>query len=574
MAEHTHEIIDTHAEVQQHTATAVELHPPETETGVASFTDTNVDEGKTPAPVSAFVWDTWSRTRRVLGQDSQREFEGSRAKLKEAAAMLAIEIANRPDYDWAGEAADLMLDVPNSGHTCMPATAATFGAHASDDKAKKARSSFLDRTALAVEWLVAQVKAKSASYPADETGTEALVTLIDNNGGMSKIAGLQRDLNSRQEKPATRTAKITLDPQVVRSERLERARKQLERNAPSETAVVKLGLIYEDGSSKSVGATLAATDDLLEQALLDMNVVDPLIDRLGELVQAGQMVAENETTVLVDPLDDPEDPEEGFRKAFRHFVFSDEQPIVISPILSSSSVIVRAVPVAPIFDRSLGSTCHLRTRERRIMEANIADPERRKVFSAEIDGPGDTEGVCRFVVTTEAASDKADNGRNVGVLVEPLRSAQGNLPLAIDFARFTPRIEGHISLTAWRSRHNDFVAKATKPTGKSAEARQKHSLSATSWKIASSKKDDERDMVGNGVATDVEVMTGDFYRVSQVITALPVVGQITVRAERHTGLCIAFSTKHFSYEVYIPAVTTGGDRTTALVAPFKLPDSE
>lgn len=183
-------------------------------------------------------------------------------------------------------------------------------------------------------------------------------------------------------------------------------------------------------------------------------------------------------------------------------------------------------------------------------------------------------GVCRFVVATEAADDKADNGRNVGVLVEPLHSAQGNLPLAIDLARFAPRIEGHISQTAWRSRHNDYVAKATKPTGTSASARQKHTLNATSWKIASAKKDDERDMGGDGVATEVEVMAGDFYRVSQLIAALPVIGQITVKAERHTGLFIAFATQNFAYEVYVPALTTGGDRTAALVAPFKLPASE
>lgn len=570
MAEHTNEIIDTHAEVQQNAADTAELPLLEVEEE-AEF---SIPAGKHTMPTANFAWDHWSHIRRELGQDSQREFEGSRAKLKEATAMLAIEIANRHGYDWAREAADLMRDIPNSGHTYMAATVATFGAHASDDKAKKARSSFLDRMALAVEWLVAQVTAKLDGYPADQIGTVALIKLIDDKGGMSKIAGLQRDQSSRQETSALWTAKIALDPEAVRLERLERALKELERNAPSETAVVKLGFIYEDGSSKSVGATLAASDDRLEQALLDMNVVDPLVDRLGELLHAGQMVAEDETTVLVDPLDDPEDPEEGFRKAFRHFVFADGSPIVISPILVSASVVVQATPNTPLFSQPLDTPCHLRTRERRIMEANIADPERRKVFSAKVADAGKTSGVCRFVVETAAAADKEQNGRNVGALVEPLRSARSNLPLAVDLARFTSRIKGHISLTAWRSRYNDFVVKATKPTGKSAEARQKHSLNASSWKIASSKKDDERDMVGNGVATDVEVMTGDFYRVSQVITSLPVVGQITVRAERHTGLCIDFSTKHFSYEVYIPAVTTGGDRTTALVAPFKLPDCE
>jgi hypothetical protein len=525
--------------------------------------------------IAAFAWDDWSHARRALGQDSQSEFEGSREKLKNATAMLAIEIANRPGHDWPAEAAELMLFVPGSNHTYMAATAATFGARASDDKAKKARSSFLDRMALAVEWLVGAVNAKPASYPADQSGIDALVKVIDETGGLSKLAAAQRAKNGEKTKStAKRGDKIALDPDAMRSERVRRARQQLEQNAPSTTAVVKLALVYDDGSNQSVGATLAATDDKLEQALLDMDVVEPLVDQLGELLLAGQMVAEETTNIPVDPMDDPEDPEDGFRTAFRHFIFVDERPIVISPILASSSVIVLAMPVAPLFPKPLGVACHLRTRERRIMEANIADPERRKVFAATIEDSGDTKGICRFVVTTEAAADKTDNGRNVGVLVEPLHSAQGNLPLHIDLARFNPRIEGHLSLTAWKSRHNDYVAKATKPTGTAATTRQKHSLGATAWKIASAKKDDERDFGGSGAATDVEVMAGDFYRVSQVIAALPVLGQITIKAERHTGLCIAFATRHFTYEVYIPALTTGGDRTAALLAPFKLPASE
>jgi len=572
MAEQTHGINDAHAE--QITAT-VATSLPEPTASAGSHAENNVDRDEASTPVPAFAWDRWSHVRRSLGQDSQSEFEGSRTKLKEASAMLAIEIANRSGHDWKAEAAELMLFVPTSDHNYMAATAATFGAQASDEKAKKARSAFLDRMALVVEWLVGMVMAEPAKYPADQTGIDALVTAVDNKGGLSKLATLQRQENAKKKQPAsTREGKIALDSGAVHRTRIERARKLLEQKAPTATAVIKLGLVYDDGSSQSVGVTLAVNDAKVEQAMLDIDVVEPLVDQLGELMQAGQMVAEETTSIPVDPMDDPEEPEGGFRVAYRHFVFADEQPVVISPILSSSSVIVRATPVRPLFDEPLRVPCHLRTRERRIMEANIADPERRKVFSAEIAGPGETKGVCRFVVTTEAAGDHADNGRNIGVLVEPLYSAQGNLPLAIDLDRFSARIEGHISLTAWRSRHNDYIAKATKPTGTAAVARQKHSLNATSWKIASAKRDDERDMDGIGLSTEVEVMAGDFYRVSQVIAALPVIGQIAVKAERHTGLCIAFATQHFAYEVYVPALTTGGDRTATLVAPFKLPESE
>lgn len=572
MAEDAYDITSPHAEPATGAATDMLLSA--RTIGAEPHAEGDVDGPETSEPVPAFVWNDWSDTRRVLGQDSQDDYEGSRTKLKEATAMLAIEIANRPGYDWKMEAAELMLHVPASDHPFMAAAAATFGARASDEKAKKARSAFLDRMALAVEWLVRVLEVDLAKYSADRAGIDALVTVIDDKGGLSKIATLQRQENAKKKtSAATRDAKIELDQDAVRRTRLERARSLLEQKAPTSNAVVRLGLVYDDGSSQSVGMTLPVSDDRLEQAMLDLDVVEPLVDQLGELMQAGEMVAEEVTTIPVDRMDDPEAPEQGFRTAYRHFVFADEQPVVITPILTSSSVIVRARPKVPMFVAPLGVPCHLRTRERRIMEANIAEPERRKVFSAEITGPGDTKGICRFVVTTEAAGDRADNDRNVGVLVEPIRSEQGNLPLALDLERFTPRITGQISLTSWRSRYNDYIAKATKPTGATATVRQKHTLNVGSWKIASAKKDDERDMGADGVSTDVEVMAGDFYRVSQVVAALPVVGLITVRAEKHTGLCIAFSTRHFSYEVYVPALTTGGDRTAALLGPYKLSES-
>ena len=573
MAEQMHDTTNAHEE--QPTGAAANPPAPELTAPPELHVEENAAEREASMPVHPSGWDSWSYTRRALGQDSQNDFEGSRTKLKEASAMLAIEIASRPGHDWEAEAAELMLAVPQSNHTHMAATAATFGAQASDEKAKKARSAFLDRTALAVEWLVNAVSTEPTEYPADQNGLDAVIKVIDDKGGLSKLATLQRQENATKVQPAsTREAKIALNSDAVRRIRIERARKLLEQKAPTMKAVVKLGLVYDDGSNQSVGLTLPVNDSKLEQAMLDIDVVEPLVDQLGELLHAGQMVAEEATNIPADAMDDPEEPENGFRVAHRHFIFVDEQPVVVSPILSSSSVIVRATPLTPLFQEPLSVPCHLRTRERRIMEANIADPERRKVFSAEIAGPGDTTGVCRFVVKTEAADDKADLSRNVGVLVEPLHSAQGNFPLALDLERFSSRIEGHISLTAWRGRHNHYISKVTKPTGASATARQKHILDATSWKIASSKKDDERDMNGDGIATEVEVMAGDFYRVSQVIAALPVLGQITVKAERHTGLCIGFATANFAYEVYVPALTSGGDRTAALLAPFKLPVGE
>jgi hypothetical protein len=513
-------------------------------------------------------WPAWSEKRRQLGQQSQHEYEGSRQTQRNAVGHLVIEISCGPSRDWKGDAYAHRIDVPKSRHAQMPAVVVTFGGTTSTETAKKALSAFLDRMAAAVGWLVTQVKKRPTDFPASELGVEAVLKLIDDNGGFSEIAKLQRIALKEIAVGGRRPAKIKLDPAAQKKSHVDRALDLLVKHAPSPGATMKLGFVYDDGASRSVGAVIEPDDDVIERALLDLKVVDQLVDQLGELLQAGEMVAEESSTALVNPLDDPEDPEEGYRKAFRHFVFEDDKPVVIAPILVSSSVIVRAAPIEPMFGRPLGKPCHFRTRERRIMETNIAEPARRGAFSAYVEDAGDTLGVFRIVVTTEVAAEKTDNGRNVGVLVEPLRSAQDNLPLAIDLDRFNVQIEGNVSHDLWKRRHKDYVAKSHKEDD--TKTVQKHSFTTTEWTIRSAKKNDRCDFQGSGAATDVEVFPADFKRVSEVITSLPVIGEITVKAARHIGLVIAFSTEHFAYEVYIPARTTAGDRTAALLLPYSV----
>ena len=122
MAEETYDITGSHAEPATGAATDVLLSAQTT--GAEPLAEGDVNGPETSEPVPAFEWDNWSNTRRALGQDSQDDYEGSRTKLKEAAAMLAIEIANRPGYDWKMEAAELMLHVPERDHKFMAAAAA------------------------------------------------------------------------------------------------------------------------------------------------------------------------------------------------------------------------------------------------------------------------------------------------------------------------------------------------------------------------------------------------------------------------------------------------------------------
>jgi hypothetical protein len=444
-------------------------------------------------------WDDWSKRRFNLGQESNSEYRGADEKLRLAVSHLAIEIAYRPDHDWKAEALDASLSVPNSKHAYMAATVATFGDNAIGEKAKKDLAVFLDRTALAVEALVRLVAADPAAYPVSAVGIDGVMSHIDVQGGLTKLAAEQRKINAEKKKPRkVREAQIALDPEMSREVHLERAREVVYGNASA--ADVQLAFVTGDDSAPTVCATIPASETQIDSLLMNVEVVDPVIGQVGELLEAGQMVAEEDTDQLKDELDDPENPDKGVRVGYRQIVFEDDMPIVISPILTSSAVIVLAEPIDPIFLRPLGKRCHFRTRERRIMEANIADPKRRDAFQAEWEDAGVTNGVIRLVVTTPAASDEADIGRNVGCLVEPLHSAQGNLPLTVHSERFKPQFEGEVSFRTWRTRQNEFILRAAKGNGKQATAKQEHRFSADSWKIAAGKKNDERDAGGTGAS--------------------------------------------------------------------------
>ncbi|WP_024587607.1 hypothetical protein [Aliihoeflea sp. 2WW] len=524
-------------------------------------------------PISGVIpedldWAEWAHERRDLGQESQDDYVSSDEKLRLAVSYLALEIAYRPDHDWKAEAMDAGVTIPKSKHPCMPATAATFGANTIGQTGRHDLATFLDRTALAVENLTAAIQSDPVSYPVSSVGVMALEGVIKQRGGLTKMAAEQRKNNKAKRKPRPqREAQIALDPELSREVHLEKARAVVFGDGSADD--VQVAFVAHDGAAPTLRATVPATQTQIDTLLLSVDVVDPVIAQVGELLEASEMVAEEDTELLKDGLDDPEDPEKGVRVAHRQIVFEDGEPVTISPILVHSSVVVLADPVDEIFPHPLGRRCHLRTRERRIMDANIADPQRRHVFQGEWQEAGVTNGVVRLVVTTRAAADPADRDRNVGCLVEPLQSAQGNLPLTVHPDRFNAQCEGEMSLRTWRSRHNEFIAKVAKGKAKQAKAKQDHHFSGDRWNISAGKKDDERDASGKGTAVSVSLMEGDFARVSSVIAALPVISAIRYAADRNAGLRLAFSTSRFNYEVYVPSRTTAADRNASLFSVFE-----
>ena len=534
----------------------------------ADLSDTPNSDKPVRTGSSDVDWTDWANQRRRVGHAGRNEWFGARRKLKRALAMTAIEVVHRVGHDWMAEADGLALDVPNGDHPFMAHVVVTFGGASSDDaKVKQDLAKFRDRHALALQWLVSRLKEDPVRFSALEEGINAAIALLDDQeGGIAAIAKEQRSANATVKKgrnPPTHEA-IVLDPSSVRDVRILRARNMVEEKAGDSD--FRLGFVYEDKGEDKVAVTIDPNDAQMEEALLRVNVVEPLIDQLGELLQASAMVAVEPTEIPRRELDDPESPEGGVRQTYHHTVFGDGDKIVISPILTPASVVVFAKPFSPVLPSDPGQLCHFRTREWRIMEANLADPTRRPVFSGEWGEVGDVKGLFRFVATTEAA--EGGEKSRISVLVERLQSSAGNYPLNAHLDRFKPQFTGAMTVLAWKARNAEFVAKAIK--SKKGE-KVEHHFKAGAWKVAASKKDDQRDLQGKGSAT-LAMMPADFIAVSNTIADLPVQGEIGVKADRNAGVVFSFRTRLFEYEVIVPARMPDGGRNATLFSPFSVSD--
>ncbi|MEE2950208.1 MAG: hypothetical protein VYD57_03010 [Pseudomonadota bacterium] len=508
-------------------------------------------------------WTDWASQRRRVGQAGRNELLGAHRKLKRALAMAAIEVVHRVGHDWMAEADDLDLDVPKSDHPFMAHVVVTFGGASSDDaKAKQDLAKFRDRHALALQWLVSRLRGDPLRFSALEEGINAAIALLDDQeGGIAAFAKEQRITNATVKKgrnPPTHKA-IALDPSSVRDVRISRARNKVEEKAGG--SELRLGFVYEVEGEAKVAVTIDPNDAQVEEALLRVNVVEPLVDQIGELSQTSAMVTIEPTDIPRRELDDPENPEGGVRQTYHHAVFCGDK-VVISPIMTPAGVVVFAKPFIPVLPSDPGQLCHFRTQQWRIMEANLADPTRRPVFSGDWGEVGDVGGLFRFVATTEAA--EGEGIAKISVLVEPLQSAAGNFPLNAHLDRFKPQFTGTMRVRAWKARNAEFVAKAIK--SKKGE-KVEHQFRPASWKVVAKKKDDERDLRGDGTAT-VAMMPADFIAVSNTIAELPVQGDIGVKADRNAGVVFSFRTHLFEYEVIVPARTPDGARNATLFRPF------
>lgn len=505
-----------------------------------------------------------SAQRLKAGSEANNAMLLGDARTLRSISILAIQMAVFPDTDWTQEAKDIGVDTDmiKSKHPAAMAVAGTFGfkPYSDDPKVAKQHGQYLDRYALATEGFKNLILALPADefekITLDENGIKAVAKRLDDAGGVNQLAAEQRKAN--RQTPEEREWRIGLSAAKVKAHLEERGRETLlagvkGKGSPS----ISLALAVEvEGKPVSAPTKLDLGSPLLSQALCSLAPVDPRVDTLGELLQVGSMVAEVKTDIPVDGLEDATDPETKKRLASRHFVLKPDGSMLISPILNSESLVVVVKTKQPILPDWPETLHHFHTFGRRKAEVNIAAPERRKLFDMRVDGRGDTLGHCRVVLTTNAAATREDAKKDVGFLVEPLRSEPGNYPLDVLDGEFATKAKLEFALDGNAQQLLFGIVRGLKSAGDEAAT---INLDGTHVKFNT-----KRQLLKLGAKTaktgEVNVRAAHLHAVVSTLAGLPLIPDsvVTFATDLDGAVRISFTTDRADYAVFLPAVMAKG----------------
>lgn len=485
------------------------------------------------------------------------------ARTLRSIAILAVQMAVFPDTNWTDEAANIVdTDKIKSKHPAAMAVAGTFCLmpYSEDAKVAKQHSQYLDRYALAAEGL----KNLILALPADEfekitlndAGIRAVEKLLEDAGGINQLASQQRKEN--RQTPDEREWRIDLAPAEVKAILEVRGREALLADVKGKgEPSISLALAVEvDGKPALAPTKLDLESPLLSQALCSLAPVDPRVDALGELLQVGSMVVEVNTGTPVNQLDDPTDPRTKMRLASRHFVLKPDGSILISPILNPESPVVVVKTTQPILPDWPKALHHFQTFGRRKAEVNIAAPERRKLFDMQVDVPGETRGHCRVVLTTNAAATPEDRKRDVGFLVEPLRSEPGNYPLDVLDSDFVDRAKLEFPMDGNAQQLLFGIVGSLKSAGDEAVT---VNLDGTHVRF-STKRQLLKLQAKTAKTGTVEVRAAHLNAVVSTLAGLPLIPDsvVTFATDLDGAVRVSFTTERADYAVFLPAVMAKG----------------
>lgn len=509
----------------------------------------------------------------TVSREAKKLLAHGKARQQQAVALLALELALFQTTDW--EALLKGRGINPAGikcrHKMARAVAATFGLDVSVDDAAIAKqaSQMIDRLSLAVEWLANKIEGLGVDalqrITFDDGGVGRVVDLLMDHGGINAAAETQRAINNTPE--ADRDLKIEIDPDDAQRMLVSAGEKALREKAgvSDESMELSVSVVVEiAGKQFPVSLEPKFMDTVKERAFAAATEVDSAVDTLGELLQVGKLVEERETDLPVNNLDDPDAASTTMRLTTRHFVLRSDKSVLISPILAEKlgSPVVIAKPKYLLATPPTRTLWELETRGRRKAEANIADPMRRKFFTSSMGDYEGTQGLARLVLTTAAAGDEAKRAEDVGVLVQPLRSASGNLPLDVSAASFKAEFE--LTATMLRAMAKDMPskakasAKAKNGKAKSASAAEL-SINGTTGKIELGTKTITFDAQKPSKDGTVRLRGDHLLPIVNTLVGLPLVSLLGIAVDPTGGLRMTFSTKLADYEVYAPALMKDSD---------------
>ncbi len=490
-------------------------------------------------------------------------------------AWLALSWIAFPTWDWAEEVKKRGINTGaiKSKHKLAFATAATFNldpSHKTPEIAKQ-HGQLVDRLSLAAEGLVGIIEKlpldERSAITFDDEGADKIAAYLKKAGGINAVAAATRAENRKT--PVERDHQIALDPAKASEYLVEAGRRALLDNAEGVTdkgATLTLALAAKmDGEIVLVEADAGLADAVLEQALKAQAPVDPIVDTMGEILQVGTMIEEVETDHPKDNLKDAKDEDTEKRPAFRHVVFMPDGTMRVSPILNPDSPVVLVQTAQPVLADWPKMPCHLQAQSRRIVEANIANPDRRKLFTAHVEDPGKTLGHARLVFTTDVAAEPANGKAEVGVLVEPLRSKQENYPLDVRHKDFAPDWEFPLGLSA-RQLLMGFVSTIKSPGGKAVTIDVGEGEANFGFGKNCQTVDAATPAKGK-----VKVMARHLQSALTTIATLPLIkDSVTFAADRDGAVRITFATARAEYAVFIPAVMANNALSNRWIAPIKV----
>jgi len=405
------------------------------------------------------------------------------------------------------------------------------------------------------------------NFTYDAKGVRAVLEIVDAEGGINAMAAV----GAATDKDSLKV--IPLSPVGWAKRRADKLAVKLADGAEIMVALTQT----DDTGSLTVKKQLAVPAEAMNLIYPQLKLGDERVQFLKELFAVGEAVVEERTNLLVDPdVDDPSDAYAPRRLTARQFVFNPDGTLVISPILRESSVIVLATPKVDLLQKDVhfqdGLLGHLKfdTYGRRRAAANLAD-DREDAFDYDVGDATGTEGLARIVLKTPVAKTEKDRLKDVGMLIQRVRSKEGNFPLTLD-----PSVRPQVDL----GETPDLLDKmeAISRGGKSLKADLipvTVYLDANNLTFSGAPRAENvahsADLGGRKGRFDLDV--DDFVAVTAALRNVQINGAFSVSVDREMFV-IWFDTDYASYAVIIPTLAEGKRSTKYIykLEPVAWPD--